>query len=338
MSVEQLIDRVDRGIDRLIPEAEPTAPFYGMLKYHLGWVDEHLRPSRSEAGKRIRARLCLLVCEAVGTPPEEALPPATAVELIHNFSLIHDDIQDRSELRRHRRTVWALWGEAQAINAGDSMFTLAQLALAEDRDHDPRVVVEGLRELNRTCRALCEGQYLDLHFERRPSVDLVEYFAMIQRKTAALLESCCYLGALYGGADDSLRRSYATFGRYLGLAFQIQDDYLGIWGDPARTGKPAASDIASKKKTFPLLWALGHAEGSDRARLEALLSAPGSADEAETASVLDILNRWGVADHTAAEVSRLSQMALDALASARPAPRPRAELSALCVLLLVRTK
>ncbi len=333
---EQLIEEIDRRIARLMPEVGRPDPLYGMMKYHLGWVDQSLRPSKSNAGKRIRARLCLLTCAAAGISPEKALAPATAVELVHNFSLIHDDIQDRSQYRRHRRTVWDIWGEAQAINGGDGMLVLAQLALAEDEESDPRLVVRALRSLNQAARLLCEGQFLDLDYENRPAVSLEDYYAMIERKTAALLETSCFLGGLYGLAGDAALDGYSRFGKYLGLAFQIQDDYLGIWGDPKETGKPAAADIASKKKTLPLLYALRESTGSEQERLKAVMGQPGTATVAETGEILGILDRCGAAAYTAAEVARTSDIALEALASAKPQPAAGAELAALCQKLVIR--
>ncbi|MCL4535345.1 MAG: polyprenyl synthetase family protein [Bacteroidetes bacterium] len=333
---ERFIDEIDRRIARLMPEAGRPDPLYGMMKYHLGWVDQSLRPAKANAGKRIRARLCLLTCIAAGASPERALAPATAVELVHNFSLIHDDIQDRSQYRRHRRTVWDIWGEAQAINGGDGMLVLAQLALAEDEESDPRLVVRALRSLNQASRLLCEGQFLDLDYESRSTVGLEDYFAMIERKTAALLEASCFLGALYGLAGESALQAYSRFGEYLGLAFQIQDDYLGIWGDPKATGKPSAADVASKKKTLPLLYALSEAGSADRDRMQAVLGQPGSATDAETEEILGILDRCGAAGYTASEVARTSQIALEALASAEPDPSAGEELASLCRELTIR--
>jgi geranylgeranyl diphosphate synthase type I len=333
---EQLIEEIDRRIARLMPEAGRPDPLYGMMKYHLGWVDQSLQPAKASTGKRVRGRLCLLTCAAAGSPPERALAPATAVELVHNFSLIHDDIQDRSQYRRHRRTVWDIWGEAQAINGGDGMLVLAQLALAEDEESDPRLVVRALRALNEASRLLCEGQFLDLDYENRLTVGLDDYYAMIERKTAALLEASCFLGALYGLADDTGLDAYSRFGKYLGLAFQIQDDYLGIWGDPKATGKPAAADVASKKKTLPILYALSEAAGPDRDRLAAILGQPGAATDAETVEILGILERCGAAGYTAAEVARTSQIALDALDAAGPQPAVAEDLVSFCRELVIR--
>ncbi len=330
MPVDQLIAEVDNRIAALMPDAQDTLPFYGLLRYHLGWVDEQLRTVKADAGKRIRARLCLLACEAVGGDPRQALSAAASVELVHNFSLIHDDIQDRSEYRRHRRTVWAVWGGPQAINAGDVMFVLAQLALVGEEQAAPRVNVKAFQALNHACRMLCEGQYLDLDFERRPTITLPDYYGMIERKTAALLEASCRLGALYGGAGDDAVAAISAFGKQLGIAFQMRDDYLGIWGDPKETGKPAADDVASKKKSLPMLFALQTAVSADRDALAAFFSRSEQASKGEVNQILGILDRCGAADHTAAEAARHSALALEALSSAVPETPASAEMASLC--------
>jgi geranylgeranyl diphosphate synthase, type I len=334
---DSLIEEIDRRIVRLMPVDGRSAPLYGMMKYHLGWLDEQLRPAHSNAGKRVRARLCLLCAGAVAGNPERAFAPATAVELLHNFSLIHDDIQDGSHYRRHRRTVWDIWGEAQAINAGDGMLVLSQLALAEDGEAAPAIVVRGLRALNRACQLLCEGQHLDLDYEQRSTVAVEDYYQMIGRKTAALLETSCFLGALYGGATEEQLVAYSLFGRQLGIAFQIRDDYLGIWGDPAQTGKSAATDVASKKKTLPLLYALGTAPEPDRTRLAEIMLSSGECPEDAIAEVLAILDRCGAASYAASEVKRISNEAIEALATARPRAEAGDELSALCRRMTIRT-
>jgi geranylgeranyl diphosphate synthase type I len=241
-----------------IPD-QRLSPFYGMMHYHLGWTDESFQATRSQAGgKRLRPLFCLLACQAVGAEPRQALPAAAAVELIHNFSLLHDDIEDNSPTRRHRTTVWKIWGEPQAINAGDGMFALAHLALqrlSEKGLPDDRVLA-AYRVFDQTCLALCEGQYLDMSFEDCLDVDIDQYLAMIGRKTAALLSCSTWLGALLGSGDAALATRYARFGENLGMAFQIEDDILGIWGEEKVTGKPEASDIRQRKKSLPIVYVL----------------------------------------------------------------------------------
>ncbi|MCS6962635.1 polyprenyl synthetase family protein [Thermoflexus sp.] len=226
--------------------------FYGMLAYHLGWVDAQLQPARHDAGKRIRPMLCLLACAACGGDPARALPAAAAIELLHNFSLIHDDIQDRSETRRGRPTVWALWGIAQAINAGDALFTIAHQALwrLRGRGVPAERILEVAERFDAACLMLTRGQHFDLSFEEAERVSIEGYLEMIRGKTAALLQAAVGIGARLA---DRPSEDLEAFGEALGLAFQIQDDLLGIWGDPAVTGKSAADDLQARKKTLPVI-------------------------------------------------------------------------------------
>lgn len=254
---------------------------YGMMRYHLGFADAEFRPAQVNAGKRVRPLLCLLCCAAAGGEPERAVPAAAAVEILHNFSLVHDDIEDNSPTRRHRLTVWALWGCAQAINVGDALFALARRTLgglSHQGISPERILIAG-RTFDDTCLALTEGQYLDMAFEKRADVTVDEYMRMIEGKTAALLATSAGLGALAAQADPARVAAYRHFGRALGLAFQIQDDVLGLWGDEVVTGKSAASDVLQKKKTLPVVYALSQTNGA-AARLRALYaSAPFTADD-----------------------------------------------------------
>jgi geranylgeranyl diphosphate synthase, type I len=243
--------------------------YYGMLRYHLGWADENLAPANINSGKRIRPMLCLLACQSAQGDAMQAIPAAAAIELLHNFSLIHDDIEDNSPTRRGRASLWALWGIPQAINAGDGLFAIAHLAMNRLRDRG--VAYERILDVraifDRTCLALTQGQYLDMSFESRLSTSVDEYMTMISGKTAGLISASVAIGATLAGSAAVVH--YGTFGRELGLAFQIQDDILGIWGDEALTGKSAESDIATKKKSLPVVYALGQS-----AKLRTLYAAP----------------------------------------------------------------
>jgi geranylgeranyl diphosphate synthase type I len=200
--------------------------------------------------------LTLLCSEACDGDRDDALPAAVAVELLHNFSLIHDDIQDRDELRRGRPTLWKLWGVAQAINAGDAMFAMAHLAIERLRERDVPAtrIIKALRIFDETSIALTVGQHLDLSFETRADVSVNEYMTMIQGKTGALIHAACAIGAITAGAPAERVDALGNFGAWLGIAFQLQDDVLGIWGDPDRTGKQD-SDLRHRKKTMPVLYA-----------------------------------------------------------------------------------
>lgn len=264
------IDLLDRYFDRYLPSVVDEIravirvydsgrdDLFGLLRYHLGWVDAAFRPCDAPSGKRMRPMLCLLVCEGCGGDWKRGLPAAAAVELVHNFSLIHDDIQDRDATRRGRPTVWSIWGEAQGINAGDAMFAIAQLAMLRLREQDVPLatILDAARVFNETCVTLTRGQYLDIGFEGRDQVSVDEYVLMTEGKTAALVACSCELGALIAGARAAKRKHMRAFGHHLGLAFQMQDDVLGIWGDSNVTGKPVGNDIARRKKSLPLLHGL----------------------------------------------------------------------------------
>lgn len=251
---------------------ERDLPFYTMLRYHLGWTDGEGRPVDGGGGKGLRATLCLLCAQALGARVARVLPAAAALELVHNFSLIHDDIQDASPERRHRPTVWKIWGEAQAINAGDSMFALAHLALSRlaETGVDAPAVLEAYRILDRACVRLCEGQYLDLEYQGRPEITSSEYLDMIGGKTAALFEASCRLGTLLGGGTPEVVERFGSAGRHLGFAFQVRDDVLGVWGDAASLGKPVAEDVRTGKKALPAVLAFERAGARERGALAGL--------------------------------------------------------------------
>jgi geranylgeranyl diphosphate synthase, type I len=275
--------------------------------------------------------MCLLACEAVGGDWRRALPAAGAVELIHNFSLVHDDIEDNSHTRRHRPTVWSLWGIAQGVNTGDTLWVISRLATLSlvRQGYDPATVLDVTRLLDETCLALCTGQYLDIRFESADSVTMDEYYRMIAGKTAALLSASLAAGALLGGADEQTVQQYADFGRELGITFQIVDDMLGIWGDPATTGKSAASDILEKKKTIPILHALEWEQGQGYADLLRLYSQPTLTDQ-DIPPVLALLERAGAREaikRQAAEHQERTLAYLDAPGADRPAQQDLRELA-----------
>jgi geranylgeranyl diphosphate synthase type I len=228
-----------------------------MIEYHLGWRGPDLQPLTrpAPAGKKLRPALVLLVSQAVcGEIAADARQAAAAVELIHNFSLVHDDIQDHSALRRHRPTVWSLWGMPQGINVGDALFALAQVVVTENGS---ALSAQLGFELNKTALGLAEGQFLDIDLQEGGTPPTLEaYETMVSRKTGLLFACACRLGAMAAGASDSSRHAYAAYGLELGIAFQEQDDLLGVWGLAAETGKPDAADIVERKRGLPAAIAL----------------------------------------------------------------------------------
>ena len=335
--LEQLAAQVDAWMRPHVESAGdgPLAPFYRMLAYHLGWVDADGKALADPArGKRVRPILALLTCEALGGPVDAARGPAVAVELVHNFSLVHDDIQDRGDRRHGRDTVWRLWGPEQGINVGDALFALAQVALVDGLAQSPRVA-EAIRLLNTTCLRLVEGQFLDLHLESVTTVDRPGYEQMIVRKTAALIECSVALGALAADAEQDVVTACARFGRELGLAFQLQDDVLGVWGDPSVTGKPSGQDVRTKKKGLPLVLALEVARGAERSELERLLSRPGDLTDDEVSRATALLESLGVRDRADDLVAERFDALDRAVRDAFPSGQER-DVLALCARLRVR--
>jgi geranylgeranyl diphosphate synthase type I len=284
---------------------------YSMLAYHLGWEGEDAGPEAR--GKRIRPLLVLLSTSAAGGEWRCALPAAVAVELVHNFSLVHDDIQDQSPLRRGRTTLWTKCGIAQALNAGDTLFSLAFISLASlEQTVSASVALKAGRILSETCMALTQGQYLDLAYEARGDLTLDAYWPMVNGKTSALLSACTQIGALAADAPQGICDAYRRFGHLLGLAFQAQDDLLGIWGDAALTGKSIDSDLLTGKKTLPVLYGLAQ----NGLFAQRWLNRPFKAEE--IAPLAAQLEAEGGRSYTQERTTNLTEQALQALAEAGP--------------------
>ena len=307
-----------------------------LMRAHLG-IDGS-RAADGFGGKLLRPSLCLLCCEAVGGDASRALPGAVALELTHNFTLIHDDIEDNSPTRHGRPTLWRRIGIPQAINAGDGMFVLAERTLLcmSDAGLEPQRVLEAARVLNDACVRLCEGQYADIGFETRATVSLQEYEAMIGGKTAALLGASAAIGAIAGGADGGTVATLGEGGWLLGLAFQVQDDVLGIWGEAAVTGKPVAEDIRSRKKSFPVVYALDHLAAARARELVRIYESP-AIDDAAVDAVLDLLDQAGARDASTERAERWAREAVEALASLDLEPARRDEIEALAAFFVHRS-
>jgi len=270
--------------DALAASLEGEAALRPILAYHVGLADERGRPANA-VGKLLRPSLVLFVAQQLGASLERALPAAVGLELIHNFSLIHDDIQDGDRTRRGRPTVWAAWGVNEAINAGDLM---QALAVHEALQSGP---VAASLLLNATA-AMIEGQSMDLGFETR-TVALDQYLRMIDGKTGALIVAAFQLGGAVADADDATQAVLRRLGRAVGRAFQIQDDLLGIWGDALVVGKPNASDIRRRKKSYPTVLAFERANGDDRATLQQIYGQAALTDD-DVDWVINLMTRLGI--------------------------------------------
>jgi geranylgeranyl diphosphate synthase, type I len=268
-----VIERFEQHLRSFIERASRDNPTYAQIAHHLGYAGTG--PVRR--GKRLRPRLTIAATRACGGAPDAALPACAAVELLHNYSLIHDDIEDGDRIRHGRETVWAVFGLPHGVNAGDALGALAQLALA------PVAAALGSEaafamsmELAAANLRMCEGQAMDLAFEHVERATVDAYLEMIGGKTAALFACCGTLGARSAGAGAADVERCADVGRLFGLAFQIQDDVIGIWGDAEATGKSADGDLARRKKTYPVAWAVERdPDGAGRAVIDAY-ARPGS--------------------------------------------------------------
>jgi len=293
--LDRLIADIEDEIRRVIAAAEDerTTELYTMVRYHLG-LDR-----AGDRGKRMRPLLGLLAYQSIAGEHQRALPGAAAVELGHNFSLVHDDIEDRDIERRHRAALWTIYGVPQAINTGDTLFTLSRMALhrlTELGFSDARVLAL-MRLYDETCLALCEGQFIDIWTsEHDMAMSVEDYFDMIGRKTAALIAGSVQAGAMLATEDGAVIDAFRRFGWALGLAFQLNDDVLGIWGDERSTGKES-TDIAKHKKTLPVLYALERAGHDDRVALLAIVREP-RPDPAQVAQAREIMERLGAQDYT----------------------------------------
>ena len=255
---------VEQELNRVVPTAH-NSETYRLLRYHLGWVDQQGTPMDTSVsqGKALRPTLCLFACEALASEYSRALPAAAALELIHNFSLIHDDIQDQDMERRHQPTVWHLWGIPKAIWSGNAMQCTGDLSLLDvARANVPAVTAIRVSDiLTESYLEMIQGQCMDLDFESRTDIKSEEYLYMIACKTGALIRSALQIGALLATEDPATVKAFTEFGNHLGQAFQVRDDYLGIWGDQATLGKATGNDIRRRKKSYPVVFALERASG-----------------------------------------------------------------------------
>ncbi|WP_410625137.1 family 2 encapsulin nanocompartment cargo protein polyprenyl transferase [Amycolatopsis sp. cmx-8-4] len=323
-----------RVLDPLLHASVDTLPasMRRISGYHLGWWDEHGRPSEIAGGKAIRPALTLLCAQAVTGDPDAAAPAAVAVELVHNHSLLHDDVLDGDVTRRRRTTAWSMFGVNPAILAGDALLSLAFDVLATS-DHP--AAAEGARILNTAVLNLLDGQSADVEFESRADVGVTECLAMAEGKTAALISGSCALGALFGDGSPRQVAALRAFGHHLGMAFQLVDDLLGIWGDPAVTGKPVHSDLDSRKKSLPVVAALTSDTTAGR-ELSALYHRDQPFSESDLQHAAELIEEAGGRSWTKNQADDQLTQALRELHTAGTAEPAGAELASLAKLVTHR--
>lgn len=337
---QSMLDAIEAELKRQVSRLdEPrTRPFHEMLTYHMGWTGEGA--GAQATGKRIRPLITLLSVSSIKSEESSkdnssiwlhAVSIAAAIELVHNFSLVHDDIQDNSELRRGRKTAWVKWGAPMAINVGDALFVIANQSALSLKDHYPaEMVVRASSLMNNCCLELTQGQFLDMSYEERTDLTMEDYWPMIGGKTSALLSVCTQIGALLGYAQEEEIELYRLFGYNLGLAFQVQDDILGIWGNEALTGKSAASDLVEGKNSLPVLFAL-EKNGEFARRWN---QGPITADEVGTVAAM--LEKEGGKAYAEKMSEELTQKALGYLQEANPKGEAGEAILGLANMLLKR--
>ncbi|MEU1196127.1 family 2 encapsulin nanocompartment cargo protein polyprenyl transferase [Streptomyces sp. NPDC005813] len=325
-----ILERARASVDPELRRAIDTLP--GSMRrvalYHFGWEHADGTPAAGNAGKAIRPALVLTAVRALGGRHGAAVRAAAAVELVHNFTLLHDDVMDRDTTRRHRPTAWTVFGDADAILAGDALQALAQQLLAED----PHPASSAAAARLAACVVeLCAGQQADTAMEKLgpDEVTLDDCLVMAEAKTGALIGCACAVGALYAGADDEDVAALDAFGRAAGLAFQLIDDVIGIWGDPSRTGKPAGADLIARKKSLPVVAALG--SGTPAAdELAELYGAPyGEGDAGELERTVLAVERAGGRDWAQVQAADRMARAMHELSRAIPDPEAAGGLLAL---------
>ena len=317
-----------------------SLPLYETHSYYMGWTDVDGSETSNSGGKRLRPTLALLAAEAAGGKPERAMPVAVSLEYVHNFSLIHDDLEDQDRIRHHRPTVWAVWGEPTAIVSGNAMLKIADRALERLGDHgiSEEVLLETKHSLAANYLRMMEGQYLDIQFESLDSVTVEQYLDMIERKTGALIETAVFLGSLVGrpgGPDAGFSAGLRSVGYELGRIFQIRDDILGVWGGQ-ETGKPVGADIERKKKALPAIHALSTASGPAKKRIVDIF-AKDRIDGRDVEDALEIMEDLGTQQYCQSLADDRWRRARSVIQSLKLAGNTASDLEDLGEFLLVRT-
>jgi geranylgeranyl diphosphate synthase, type I len=318
------------------------AKLHGQMQYHLGWVDQQFCPTDGHPGKLLRPKLLLLSYELAcaqgqssssyshASSLRRALPAAAAIELAHNFTLLHDDIQDGDVERRHRPTVWSVWGVPQAILVGDALLALTRIHLWKvlDEGVEPTIALRLAKLLDVALLRLTEGQHLDMSFERQQEVSLSNYEEMISRKTASLMGCATEMGAILGTYNQTMIKGLACFGYALGLAFQVRDDILGVWATEAESGKLPTGDIYRRKKSLPILHAIQYAQPDDQQIMAKIYTQNEPITQEQVQEILAIFERTQTRQYCTQFLAQQCQQARSALT----------QIAITCKLLAVRAR
>ena len=319
----EYLERVNNAI-KAIPYPEQPSHLYEPITYTMDL-----------GGKRLRPVLVLMACEAVGGDINRALTPAIGLEMFHNFTLLHDDVMDKADIRRGKPTVHVKWDDNTAILSGDAMLTMATQLIAQA----PADVMPQVMDLyNRTAMEIYEGQQYDVDFETRNDVTVDEYIEMIRLKTSVLLGCACKMGALIGGADEATAQLFYKVGENLGLAFQLQDDMLDVWGDEATFGKAIGGDIMNNKKTFLLINAMQRATGDHKVELSLWLSTPNASRAVKVPAVTAIYDALDLRSLSLDAINRYNDEALEALSKIAISDEARSEFANFITRLVKRDK
>jgi geranylgeranyl diphosphate synthase type I len=340
-TIKTILTKYVTDIDETVKLLLADTPDFmrGVIHYHFGWADQHFEPAIVSRGKMFRPAINLLVFEALTGDYRAALPVAAALEIIHNFSLLHDDIEDGDVERRGRPTAWTIWGQPLIINAGDYLYSLAYKAVhqLDPQRFSAETILTVLRLINETCLALTLGQDADLRFETLPQVSTKMYLDMVYKKTGALIEAAILSGAMLGTTDQKVIDGYYDFAHNIGIAFQIQDDILGIWGDSAETGKSTDNDLYRKKKTLPVIYMLAQATGAQREQLQAYYADPEPLLGERMAFVRESLVDSGAREYTQSMAKRHREQAFAGLQRTGLQNQAQTDLETIARFLVDRT-
>ena len=319
----EYLERVNNAI-KAIPYPQQPSHLYEPITYTMDL-----------GGKRLRPVLVLMACDAVGGDINRAIKPAIGLEMFHNFTLLHDDVMDKADIRRGKPTVHVKWDDNTAILSGDAMLTMATQLIAQA----PADVMPQVMDLyNRTAMEIYEGQQYDVDFETRADVTVDEYIEMIRLKTSVLLGCACKMGALVGGADEATARLFYKVGENLGLAFQLQDDMLDVWGDEATFGKAIGGDIMNNKKTFLLINAMQRATGDHKVELSLWLNTPNASRSVKVPAVTAIYDALNLRSLSLDAINRYNNVALEALGKIDISAEARTEFCNFITRLVKRDK